>query len=312
MKKRIQNKVAESKLTLPSTTLYAIVIWLVAGLLTHHWWLLFGCFAVNSLLMMELNNRNALLRIYSRMVSSSFIALSCCACFLFPQTQGAWMLLCVTASYIILFQSYQDSLSMGKTYYAFLFLGLASFDFVYILFYVPFIWLMMSKQFQTLSWRTWGASLLGLLTPYWFGVCWMIYTDQLSLLTGHIQELISFEGLFDYASIPHDVLFTLAWLGVLYIIGTIHYINKSYGDKIRIRMFYQFFMWMNLLSILFLIVLPAYHHSFIRLMILNTAPLIAHFMTLTSTKLTNIAFWAISIITVMLTLFNLWNLLSLY
>ncbi len=308
MTKQTQNKVAESKLTLPVTIIYAGTIWLIAGLIVNHWWMQFGAFFITSLLMMELNNRNALLRIYSRMVSCSFIALSCCACFLFPMTEGVWMQLCVIASYIVLFQSYQDTQATGMIYYAFVLLGLASVDFVYLLYAIPVVWLLMSIHLQNLSWKTWGASVLGLLTPYWFGACWLFYTQEISLLANHFSVLSEGQFPIDYQVIPSSSQYLFLWLVVLFIIGTTHFVNKSYSDKIRIRMYYQFFIWMNILIIISLLVQPQHYQYFLRLMLINTAPLIAHFIALTSTKWTNITFWTIVTVTFLLTAFNLWKL----
>ena len=69
--KHIQNIVAESHRTLPITAVYAIVIWLMAGLINEGWWLQFGCFVLSVFLMMQMNSQNLLTRIYSRTVSVS-------------------------------------------------------------------------------------------------------------------------------------------------------------------------------------------------------------------------------------------------
>ena len=81
--KRVQNIVAESRRTLPFTAAYAVVVWLLAGLIGHGMWLQFVCFVLSVFMMVQLNNKNLLIRIYSRLVSSSYIALSCAALFLF-------------------------------------------------------------------------------------------------------------------------------------------------------------------------------------------------------------------------------------
>ena len=68
MIKRIQNKVAESRFTLPAVAVYGGIIWLLCGLFPQQWWLQFTLFAVSTYLMVELNNSNVLIRIYSRSV----------------------------------------------------------------------------------------------------------------------------------------------------------------------------------------------------------------------------------------------------
>ena len=82
--KRLQNQIAGSRYTLPVTMIYGALVWLLAGLIQHQWWLQFALFNVAALLMLEFTNINVLIRIYSRSVSSAFVMLSCAAVFLFP------------------------------------------------------------------------------------------------------------------------------------------------------------------------------------------------------------------------------------
>ena len=89
MSKRFQNRIAESRHTLPITAFYSICIWLLAGLVTQQWWIQFGCFVVSAWMMMMLNKENMLIRIYSRLVSSAYLVLTCAAVFLFASRSSA-------------------------------------------------------------------------------------------------------------------------------------------------------------------------------------------------------------------------------
>ena len=291
---------------MPAITVWALVVWLLSGVLTNHWWWQLACFAATSYLMVELNNINALIRIFSRMVSSAFLVLSCCACFLFPALREAVMLTCLTAFMVLFFMTYQDKKSAGITYYAFLLFGVASLAYVHILFFLPLIWLMMITNTMSLSWRTWMASLLGLLTPYWFGIIWVIYQQDYSLATEHFTALTVFEEPFNLYGITAGQKATLALVILMAIIGTIHFVRKNYLDKIRTRMFYGFFIWMDLAALVFLLLQPQHFNAMMFIMILNTSPLIAHFIALTSTKLTNITFLVLTMATLLLTTYNLW------
>ena len=291
---------------MPFITVYAVGVWLLAGVLTNHWWWQLACFAISSYLVVELNNINALIRIFSRMVSSAFLALTCCACFLFPALHEAIMLTCLTAFMVLLFMTYQNKEAAGITYYAFLLLGLASLAYVHILFFLPLIWLMMITNTMSMSWRNWAASLLGLLTPYWFAIVWVTYQHDYSLAIEHFTALAVFDEPFNLYGITDGQKTTLALIVLMAIIGTIHFVRKNYLDKIRIRMFYGFFIWMDLAALVFLLLQPQHFNAMLLIMILNTSPLIAHFFALTSTKLTNIVFWALSIATLSLTAYNLW------
>ena len=68
---------AESDYKADMTTLksLATLVWVAVGLLVSNIWVEFAFTAMCTLLLVELNNRNALMRTYSRMVSCSFLAL---------------------------------------------------------------------------------------------------------------------------------------------------------------------------------------------------------------------------------------------
>jgi hypothetical protein len=115
MIKRTQNRVAESRFMLPVVVAYAIAVWLASGLLIpaipitsaellRGAWVQFACFLISAYLMVELNNSNALIRIYSRSVSCSFIVLVCAGCFLFSSLGGAIVQLCMVAAFIAAFR----------------------------------------------------------------------------------------------------------------------------------------------------------------------------------------------------------------
>ena len=306
MRKYTQNKVAESRLALPTTIAYAVVVWLLAGLVQDALWLQFGCFALAVLLMVELNNINALIRIYSRMVSCSFLAMSCMLCFQFPSTSGAIMAPLVIGSMVSLFAGYQDKLAAKPSYYAFLLIGLASLAFVQILFFVPLIWLLMAFLLQCFSWRTWIASILGLLTPYWFGSCWWAWQQDFTFVFNHFMALGDFARPLDFSLLTIQQTVSLAVVMLFAVIGIVHYIRKYHDDKIRIRLIYGVFIWTDLTAALFLVLQPQHYDCLMRMMVINTAPLIGHFLALTRTRWTNIAFYVIVAIVLITTGFNLW------
>jgi hypothetical protein len=306
MKKLLQNKITGSRLTLPVTLCYAIGIWLLGGLIQEQWWIQFGCFMLTAYLMVQLNNTNALIRIYSRMVSVSFLLLSCMACFLFPSLSGNFTQLCIVASYLILFQSYHDKSGAGLTYYGFLCIGLASLTFVHILYFVPFLWILMLTCLQSFSLRTFFASLMGIITPYWLGICWLVYQDNFSLFVDHLTPLVEFQTPFDFSILNNSQTITFAFVILLALIGAIHYWRTYYLDKIRTRQLLIFFIWIDFLTVAFICLQPQYYDPLIRILIINTAPLIGHFMALAHTKITNIAFCLICITTLLLTGYNLW------
>jgi len=310
MRKYQQNKVAESKLTLPVMYVYTTVVWLICGLLRDNLWIQFASLCLASFLLSQLNNINVLIRVYSRMVSSAFLALVCSACFLFSSTTTFIVEVSFVCFLLFLFLTYQDKQAAGFTFYAYLMLGITSTVFVQILYFVPLLWLLTATLLQSFSWRTLGASLLGLLTPYWLGTCVVLWTKQLPLLGEHFEQLADIHMPSIHTALNVSQVIVLLFIGVLTITGIIHYLRQHHDDKIRVRLIYSFFIWLELATFVFLLLQPQFYNQLIGILMVLTAPLIAHFITLTSTKITNIAFFVIIAITLIITSYNIWTHLS--
>ena len=307
MKKRIQNRTAESRRTLPIAMLYGTAIWVLAGLFQEQWWIQFVCFVLSVLMVMRINSKNLLIRIYSRSVSVAFIFLSCAAVFLFPSWTGGVVQLCCIAALLLLYDSYQDNTSVGKAYYTFLLLGIGSMFDAHVIFYLPLLWIMMKIIVYALSWRTFLASLLGLITPYWLICGWQIWQKNGNIHAianlFAVQDILQFP--FDFSSVPLSYLLVMAFATLLMVIGSMHFVHSSFRDKIRVRQIYYGFITLGLFS-LALLVLQPHNELALRMLILAASPLIGHYWALTNSRISNIIFIIITVALVVLTAFNLW------
>ncbi len=306
LNKRLQNKIAEGRNTLPVVALYAFVASLASGLMEHEQWLSFALLACSAYLMMELNNSNILIRIYSRMVSCSFLALMVMCPFLLLSPKGSLVQVCFITFYLLFFHAYQDRTASAWVFYAFAALGIASLFFVQLLYLVPLLWILMAVNILAFSGRTFSASVLGLLTPYWFVWAYDFYKGDITQLSAHFSQLAEFGPLFDFAQLDSHQMIAFFFVSVLAIMGSVHFLRNSYQDKIRTRMLYDIFIVVELFAMLFLILQPCHYDFLIRVMIINAAPLIGHFLALTNTKVTNIAFIVILFFTLVITAHNLW------
>lgn len=293
------------------TALYGLGVWCISGVIQHQWWIQLVCLALAVYLMILFNNFYALIRIYSRAITSAFIVLSGIACFLFPSIEGGIATVGIIASLLTLFATYQDREAAGWIYYTFLILGLASLAKVHLLVFIPVYWIMMIF-ISSLSLRTFIASLLGLLTPYWFAITAVLlfYKGDFTPFTNHFLPFGEVGFLNSYSTIPLSHYLTYAFLIILTIIGIVHFLRTSYNDKIRTRQFYYSIMFFNIVVLVLMPLFPQHSDLLFRLAIILTSPLIGHFIALTNTKITNIAFILILITALLLTGFNLWWTLS--
>ncbi len=304
--KRFQNTVAESRFFLPLSAIITAGACYMSGLVEHALWMQLVCLALSTALMVELNNANQLLRVPSQATPAFLLLLSATAIFIFPDLRAEIVQLCGIAVYFMLFHCEQRRESPGWVFYGFFCLGLASMVFVQILYFVPVLWLLTATNLRAMTAKTFWASVLGLVTPYWLGMGIYIYIGGIESLGAHFARLAEFSPLGDYSMLSEQQCVALGWTAVLALVGIVHYIRKGYQDKTRTRLLTQIFIVIDVLSIAFLLLQPQHYPLLMALIIVNTAPLAAHFITLTHTWLTNVAFFLIIIITLAIIAYNIW------
>lgn len=280
--------------------LFALAQWL-AG---HAWSAGVGLVAVSSLMMAELNNSNSLIRIYSRMVSCSFIVLATMASFMLASpmtcvTQMAWI-----AFFICVFNAYQQPRAAGWVFYAFLALGVGSLVFVQMLWLVPLLWILLMTNVLCFSLRTFLASLLGLLIPYWFGAAWLAIQGDWQPAADHFAQLLVPGVPFDLTIVDSHQALTYLFVLMVTAIGSAHFLLFSYQDKIRTRMIYEMFISLAAVCLALALVLPRYFNGFLALSIVPASTLIGHFLALTHSRLSNWTFVAIVVMALSLVIYN--------
>lgn len=307
MIKRTQNRIAESRWALPICAAYTLLICLISGLFSEGIWAQLALTAIATLLMVELNNRNSLIRIYSRMVSCSFLVMTMMTPHKIESTDGCIVSMCFVAFYLALCNAYQDKKATGYVLWAFAAIGVASIVWIQILLFIPVLWVLTATNILAMSLRTFVTSILGVIMPYWFLSAYYIYIGDIMPIVDHIATIANFEPLFIYKNCSINDFLPLCFIILLAITGSIHFLRTSYKDKIRTRMIYEMFITMSVATIVLILLQPQHANIATHLLIISTAPLIGHFLALTSTKITNIASLAIMATALVITALNLWT-----
>lgn len=307
MIKRTQNRIAESRWALPICAAYTLLICLISGLFSEGIWAQLALTAIATLLMVELNNRNSLIRIYSRMVSCSFLVMTMMTPHKIESIDGCLVSMCFVAFYLALCNAYQDKKATGYVLWAFAAIGVASIVWIQILLFIPVLWVLTATNILAMSLRTFVTSILGVIMPYWFLSAYYIYIGDIMPIVDHIATIANFEPLFIYKNCSINDFLPLCFIILLAITGSIHFLRTSYKDKIRTRMIYEMFITMSVATIVLILLQPQHANIATHLLIISTAPLIGHFLALTSTKITNIASLAIMATALVITALNLWT-----
>lgn len=298
----MQTRVAGSRFSLPATAVVVFALWALLSLHRGCGWLPMLLTLCSTGLMVHMNTENALMRTFSNMVSCSFLVLSL---MLLPELSlwqtGLAQLFCILG-YIYLFRAYQNKEGMGYVFTAFAFLGAGAVFFPQLLFLVPVLWVVLGSKLMAMSLRTFLASLLGLLVPYWFWAGYLFFKQgDLNLIVDNIMRLAEFTPLLAWQSVPDDVVAITAFVFLVGLIGSVHFLRTSYNDKIRTRMLYEIFIIMSACLALFIVLQPGRAGVLLPLLTINVAPLIAHFITFTHTRLTGITFVVLILTALLLT-----------
>ena len=108
VKKRRQEKIVNSRLLFPIILIYSALLMALMWNSQPQMWMQGLSIASTTLFMLALNNRYALLRVYSRMVSIAYLVLSM---MLLQEPFGlaeSIIPVCFAAFFFILFNAYQD------------------------------------------------------------------------------------------------------------------------------------------------------------------------------------------------------------
>lgn len=277
---------ARSSLTLPVVFVSVAILWLLPGVRERELW--FGLFGtgVTAYLMIEWNNRHALLRVRSQLTSSTFLVLSVACPFLHRWTADMLLPTCLAGAYFLLFSSYQKVRAEGETFHAFLCIGLGSLLFPPIVVVVPFLYFSMILQMRSFSLRSFLAGCLGLLLPYWMYMGWAVWHNRL-------DEVLAMAGGYvrapspDYAVIGLHERVSLVFVIALVLISVVHYLRTAYNDKIRTRMFFYVLIIQVFLLISLLALFPQWHSPVLRLLLVPASPLIGHYLALARGRFMN-------------------------
>lgn len=309
--KRFQNRVTTGRLTLPVVTVISVACWLlvafagpvpdtayaayplwqrlgVSGLPGWlHSLLSFLLYGVIGYLLVAFNNTFAIIRMRASVQTSVFFLLTAMCPLIHRIYPGSVVAMCFLFTIFFMFSSYQQSSPMSHLFHAFAFLGLGSLAFPQLTWFAPLLW-WGAYSFQSLSLRSFVASLVGYTLPYWFLLSHAFYHGQMDLFYAPFRELVRFAPL--GFSLGMSQLYTLGVLLVLYIVSATHCLVASYDDKIRTRSYLNFLIVLCGALFLYIFLQNGVYLTLLPMLLIGVSILSGHLFVLTRSRASNLFF----------------------
>lgn len=274
-----RNRSAKSMLTLPLVAVIAGVVWALPDPRSAWLWGGFAIVCALTYTLRELNNRFQLLRIRSRLVSATFLALFAALPDLHPAGTNLIPAIGLLPALFCLFGSYQQYRPEHYTFHAFFFLSIGSLVFPPLLVLSVFFYVTMALVLHTLTWRSLFAGLFGLVVPYWFYAGYLVWMNRLEELEQQFTPFLQYSWPdFQHLPLPHVASF--CFLSLLALLSTLHFVRTSFNDKIRTRVFLYVLIILELAIAGGGVLLPHHYCIIMPLYLVVASPLIAHYFAL--------------------------------
>ena len=303
--KKFQTEVTTGSFTLPVVAFLCLFLWGITSY-SQGWSQLISLLitAFTGYLMIESNTAFTLIRTRTMLPACIYCLVVSFLYFLHPFN---WKLL-VTPAFLLalisLFRSYESNEAAASIFQSFLFISGISWVFPPIYFFIPLFF------FGMIPFRVFGAkcvlaSLLGLVTPYWFLFGYAFCTEQMPLFLGLIQDNLCLYPI-DYKVVPLFEGLVSIIITILMLVGILHYMKVSYMDKTRTRIFLNFMSVAGVWAILVGVLQPVFVREVMLIQLLVMAFLNAHLFTLTRNRFSTVTFIVTLVVFSLILITSLW------
>ena len=225
----------------------------------------------------------------------------------FPIKSASFGVFCLVLAIYQLFISYHNPYNTYRAFNASFIIGVESLLWTYILCFLPLFWFGMYK-FRSLNIRSFVASVMGVITIYWFVFGWCVWQSDYSALSIPYHTLFKIQPLQIFNSEWTD------WIGIIYgviliSIASINIITHKHEDNLRIRQFLSFLILMTVWSFGLFFLYEQSSEEFLQVIGLPASILIAHFFTVVKGKY---VFWMFNVSLIAYFIFfilRIWNFL---
>jgi len=230
----------------------------------------------------------SLIRKHTEFMPTIFLIFSAACCIPSALTINSIALPALVVAEFFLFTSYKRDKPYPQIYSCFTFLGIGTLCFPPLLLLLPIILISMRGFLRVLKGRNIFAAILGLLTPYWFYLAYLLLVDE-SLSALFIFNRFSIT-IPNYSILTSPQLITDSVIFIIVMIAAAHILKNAFYEKLRTRMFLYSLLLQTIFLMGFNLLLPQYQHTWNLLIIFLATPFIAHYFALNKSKSIGLVF----------------------
>lgn len=300
---RFQIQVATGRLTLPVTTFVCLLLWLVSG---SQWTDLasLAIVALTGYVMIEANTAFTLIRTRTALPVCLYGWVATSLFFLHPFSWENFVTPAFVLAVYQLFRSYESPSPTNSIYHAFLFLSLGSLVCPQFMVFA-FLWWICMIPFRAMNVRSFLASLIGWITPYWFLFGYAFFFDEMPLFFAPLQEMIRIYPI-EYSLLAPAEVISWGVITLLLLVSSFHYWQIAYKDKTRTRIYHSFLVYAGWWTTLLCVLQPVHLPVWMPIQLVCMAFLCGHLFTLTRNRFSGIFFVVTFVALILLTAYNVW------
>lgn len=253
-----------------------------------------------------LNNMFGIIRMRASVQTTAYFLLISICPVLHLLQPGDVVSVAVLAAFFFLFRSYQQSYSVGNMFHAFACIGIGTLIVPQLMLLMPMFWIA-AYRFQALHVKSFFASLLGWILPYWFLLGYAYCSGQIELFYLPFRELVDFQPI-TFNHQPWEWA-TFGYLFIVFAVSAIHCLVTGYEDKIRTRAYLNFLIQFCFILFLFILLQPSWFTLLLPTLLIGISILAGHLFVLSHSRLSNIFFIFAMAGLFALFAFNVWTLL---
>lgn len=273
----LRHNIVTGSFTLPVMALLTLAVWVAPDVTDRQLWTGVATAGLTAYLVMELNNRHSLMRIRSRLMSTTYLLLMA-ATPAFHRWQAVPMLcaLSLILAYHALFICYQRTDAQGAVFHAFLVTGAAALLFPPLLALAPVYYFCLLFPLRALTQRAFAAGLIGLALPFGIYAAYAVWQNQTDTAFAFLPEGLRFSRP-DYSMLTMGQMVNAGVLVFFTLPAFFHFFHTAYNDKIRTRMLFHCIAATEVVLTAGLALLPQHFDVIFALFIANSSPLLAHY-----------------------------------